>query len=124
MLSVISQLLIVPLKAKPPPLPSPELSRIMQWILSVFAINFNKLFNLKGHVWYDRFKSKILYNLRQFINTFLYIAENPVNAGLAAKPEEFEYSGITMIQKGIYEVVNPPELFIRLLLPGIGQKLI
>ncbi len=37
-----------------------NLSRIMQWILSVFALKFNRLFTYSGHVWYDRFTSKII----------------------------------------------------------------
>jgi len=36
------------------------LSKIMKWILSVSAINFNKLTGQKGKVWYDRFKSEII----------------------------------------------------------------
>src|SRR5574344_2177022 len=37
-----------------------SLSKIMQWILSVFAQQYNKIHNYKGHVWYDRFKSKAI----------------------------------------------------------------
>jgi putative transposase len=43
------------------PLEDESLSRIMQWILSVFAIKYNKAFNFIGHVWYDRFKSVSTY---------------------------------------------------------------
>ncbi len=49
------------------------LSKLMQWILGVFAMRFNKLFGLQGHVWYDRFKSKIIASFRQLVNTFHYI---------------------------------------------------
>ena len=50
------------------------------WILATFAINYNKLFGLIGHVWYDRFHSTIIYNFMQYVRTFLYIGENPVKA--------------------------------------------
>ena len=55
-----------------------NLSRIMQWILSVFAVKFNKMFGIYGHVWYDRFKSFIIDDIKQFIETFFYITNNPV----------------------------------------------
>lgn len=31
-----------------------SISRLMQWILSVFALKYNRIHNYKGHVWYDR----------------------------------------------------------------------
>lgn len=77
-----------------------SISKIMQWILSVFAKNYNKIFAYKGHVWYDRFKSKIIETVQQLINTFLYIANNPVRAGIANHPLAFNYSGITFQKNG------------------------
>ena len=48
-----------------------SLSRIMQWILSVFAIKYNKIHDYIGHVWYDRFKSVLIGNIRQFVKAFI-----------------------------------------------------
>jgi hypothetical protein len=72
----------------------------MQWILSVFALQYNKLYSYKGHVWYDRFKSKVIKTLQQLINTFLYIANNPVRAGLTNHPLEFVYNGMSFQKNG------------------------
>jgi len=76
-----------------------SLSRIMQWILSVFAQKYNKSFNYIGHVFYDRFKSKIIEDFRQYVATFIYIMENPVRAGIVTKPEDFENNGVSFLQK-------------------------
>jgi hypothetical protein len=65
----------------------------MQWILSVFAIHYNKRANIKGHVWYDRFKSIIINSLQQFISTFKYITNNPIKAGLCSSASEYKYCG-------------------------------
>ena len=35
-----------------------NLSRIMQWVLSVFAIYYNKIHKLTGHLWRFRFSLK------------------------------------------------------------------
>ena len=99
-----------------------SLSRIMQWILSVFAMKYNRTFNYIGHVFYDRFKSVIINDFRQYVATFIYIMENPVKAKIVEKPEDFEYNGISFMKKGWYEVVNPPDPALMLLIPGIGQK--
>ena len=37
------------------------------------------------------------------------------------RPEDFEYNGITFMKNSWYEVVNPPDPAILLLLPGISQ---
>ena len=91
-----------------------NLSKIMQWILSVFAVRYNKLFNYKGHVWYDRFKSKLINSLLQYIRTFLYIANNPVRAGLADHPLKFAYSGLTLIKKNKWkDILDPPPKWLK-----------
>ena len=92
------------------PFKGENLSKIMQWILGVFAQRYNRRFTLKGHVWYDRFKSKVIFTLRQYFNTFFYISNNPVKAGLVHKAAEYEYSGITHMLKGIAGIIDkPPE---------------
>ncbi|MBU0581005.1 MAG: transposase [Candidatus Margulisbacteria bacterium] len=77
------------------PLAGTDLSKLMQWTLSVFAKRYNIVFGYKGHVWYDRFKSRIIKTVRQYINTFFYIANNPIRAGLVNHPYDFAYNGLT-----------------------------
>ena len=50
--------------------------------------------------------------------------ENPVKAKIVERPEDFAYNGITFMKKGWYEIVNPPDLSIMLLVPGIGQEVL
>ncbi len=94
-----------------------SLSRIMQWILSCFALRFNRHYGIHGHVWYDRFKSFVIGSLRQFQRTFAYISENPVRAGLAATAGEYKYNGLSLIRDGPWRVVDPPTEVVRLLFP-------
>ena len=78
-----------------------NLSKIMQWILSVFAKCHNKHFNLNGHVWSDRFKSKIIESFKQLISTFKYICNNPVKAEMAGNAEEYLYGALWFIRHSI-----------------------
>jgi putative transposase len=104
-------LLIEPFKGE-------NLSRIMQWILGVFARQYNRRFHLIGHVWYDRFKSFILSTFRRFAVTFNYITENPIKAGIASKFDEYPYCGATLLSKGLCNIVGPPDLLDLLFLPS------
>jgi putative transposase len=102
------------------PLKRESLSKIMQWILSVFALRYNKHFRLKGHVWYDRFTSKIIHSYRQYITTFIYIARNPVRAKIVDSATEYRYNGVSFLQKGILDIMErPPNYLLRLLWPRI-----
>ena len=85
-----------------------SLSKIMQWILSVFAVKFNKFYGYHGHVWYDRFKSIIFETLRHYLAAYEYINNNPVKAGLVEKPEDYAYCGVTYLKNKVYEVIDPP----------------
>ncbi|MFO8063954.1 MAG: transposase [Spirochaetia bacterium] len=99
-----------------------SLSKIMQWILSVFARQFNRAYSLEGHVWYDRFKSKIISSLRQFVATFSYISENPVRANLVTRSEDYAYGGPAFIRAGPGWIVERPSALVRLLFPGFGNQ--
>ena len=100
-----------------------NLSRIMQWILSVFAVRFNKRFHLCGHVWYDRFKSKILDGLQNFLHAFRYIAENPVRAGIVRRPWEYTFNGVTFIMKKDFKILEEPDRYVMLYDPVLCEPL-
>ncbi len=107
------------------PLADESLSRLMQWILSVFAIRYNRRFKLVGHVWYDRFKSHVLASLRRFLDAFVYIAENPVKAGIVSHVDEYAWSGNTHIKLGIRDIVEPADIICKLYLdPLTAQALL
>jgi len=101
-----------------------SLSRIMQWILSVFAVCYNKQFNLNGHVWHDRFKSKVIKSYRQLIATFKYICNNPLKVKMVETAEEYEYSGLWFIKNKQFDFVEPPEPFLVVLLPELFNQLV
>jgi putative transposase len=82
------------------------LSRIMQWIQSVFAIHFNKIMHLTGHVWGERFYSRIISGFADFLRTFLYIDNNPVKANQVDQPYLWEYGGLYHSRIGRHDIVE------------------
>jgi putative transposase len=86
-----------------------SISCLMRWILSVFAIRFNRMHNYKGHVWYDRFKSKIISTYIQFLNTITYIANNPVRTRIVNDPLEYEYSSVKYYRNQDFSILEVPD---------------
>jgi len=86
-----------------------DLSRIVQWINSVFAMGYNKTYGHNGHVWGERFHSTLISDLIQFLRTYFYIANNPVKAGIVGKATDYLFNGVTFILKEDYEIIQKPD---------------
>jgi len=84
------------------------LSRIMQWILGVFAMTYNRRFGLTGHVWGERFKSWILSSLQEYLKVFNYIDNNPVSAKLVEQADAWIYGGAGQRRRGDLSLVDAP----------------
>jgi putative transposase len=97
-----------------------SLSRIMQWILSVFARQWNRRHGMRGHVWGERFFSRIVEGVVDRVRVYMYIDRNPVEGGLAGEKEEWEYGGLWHHRKGRDDVVDRPGWFILSFLPEHG----
>jgi putative transposase len=85
-----------------------SLSRIMQWVLSVFARRFNRLIGVNGHVWYDRFKSVVVRTLSQLKHACTYIAENPVRAQMINRASDYRFGSAGVRRFGPPGVLDPP----------------
>ncbi len=100
-----------------------SLSRLMQWVLSVFAMRYNRIHRLKGHVWYDRFKSRVIGTLRQYLDTMEYVVRNPVKAGIVDSITQYGWTGLQWWRKAGQCLVEPPNALVRLrfrhLLPAV-----
>lgn len=84
-----------------------NLSRLMQWIMSVFAMKYNQIHGLTGHVWGQRFFSRIIESLQEYLQISEYIDENPVKAGLVVSPEDWPYGGVSHRKGGFHDIVDP-----------------
>jgi len=89
-----------------------DLSKIVQWINSVFAMGYNATYGHSGHVWGERFHSTLISDIIQFLRTFFYIANNPVKAELVANGTDYLYNGVTFILRGDYDLIKTPHRYI------------
>jgi hypothetical protein len=84
-----------------------DLSDIMQWVLSVFAIRFNRYFGIHGHVWYDRFKSRIIETPEEVEENIENLKCFPIIKKLFKKASDYFYGGAYFLERKVYALVVP-----------------
>jgi putative transposase len=88
------------------PGPGVSLSKIMQWLKCNFAKKWNKIHHTTGHLWGDRFFSRIINNAKDFIEVNDYIDGNPVEAGLVPDATMWPFGGLFHRLRGIREILD------------------
>jgi REP element-mobilizing transposase RayT len=71
-----------------------DVSEYMRNLQAAFARWFNQAFGRRGRFWADRFKSTLLESEKQVRDCLLYVELNPVRAGIAERPEEYDGSSL------------------------------
>jgi REP element-mobilizing transposase RayT len=77
-----------------------NLERLMQAHKSYTAHEANKLIGRKGQFWMEDYFDRYIRNDRHFRNTVKYIENNPVKAGLCAKPSDWPFSSAWFREHG------------------------
>jgi REP element-mobilizing transposase RayT len=70
----------------------PRLSAGMHYVNGVYAETFNAKYERSGHLFGDRFNTRVVETEKQLLATCRYVLENPVRAGLCATPAEWPWS--------------------------------
>lgn len=72
---------------------------IMKKINSLYAIYFNKRYDLVGHVFQGRYKSEIIDSRSYFLKASRYIHLNPVKANIVKFPSDYKWSSCAAYEK-------------------------
>ena len=72
--------------------PNPNLSAGMQRLKSDYAAYFNGRHSFEGHLFQQRFGSRLIETEEYFADALRYIALNPVKAGLCGHPSDWPWS--------------------------------
>lgn len=78
-----------------------DLSRFMKRLNLKYFFCYQKKHAYIGHLWQDRFKSKIIEEESYLIQCGKYIELNPVRAGIVSFPEDYIYSSYLYYSRGI-----------------------
>jgi putative transposase len=76
-----------------------------------YARHYNRTYGLRGHVLFDRYGSRRIVDELDLLDTFTYVARNPVTAGLCAEPADYpwsSYAGTVGLTEGSSFVDSSP----------------
>jgi putative transposase len=71
-----------------------SLSEIMQWIKGNAAKKWNKMHGTKGHLWGERFFSRIISDENDLAQTSTDIDDDPVKENLVEEAKSWKFSGL------------------------------
>jgi putative transposase len=100
------------------------LSAIMRWILSVFAMAFNRIKGVSGHVWGCRFFSRIIENLKALMQVYGYIDDNPVKASQVDNKRSWPWGGLWFHRTGSADIIEPLSSWMAMQFPEHGILLL
>jgi putative transposase len=69
-----------------------DLSKFMHGLLRSYTAYFNKKYRKVGHLWQDRFKSKVIVKDNYLVDCIHYIELNPVRANLVKTAGDYKWS--------------------------------
>ena len=69
-----------------------NLSKFMHGFLRSYTVHFNQRYKKVGHLWQDRFKSKVIVKDKYLIDCINYVELNPVRAGLVKAALDYHWS--------------------------------
>jgi len=84
-----------------------NLSRIVQWIKTHSAKRWNRVNRSIDHLWGERFFSRQIKDLTDYLFVQNYIDQNPVKAGLVSKPQDWEDCGAYYLVNGVSGFIEP-----------------
>lgn len=73
--------------------PDADLARGIQYVNSCYAQSFNRRWNRYGHVFAERYWSRLIETEEYLAEACTYVLENPVRAGLCDSPHLWRWSG-------------------------------
>jgi REP element-mobilizing transposase RayT len=103
------------------PINGSSLSDIMKWILGVFTMNYNRIHQTWGHFWGDRFFSRPIASLPEYLQVFKYIDDNPLKACQVERADEWRHGGLWHFRWGLRDILDALPEWLVLLFPGRWQ---
>jgi putative transposase len=103
--------------------PEANLGKGMQSHHGRYAQRMNQRYETKGALFESRYGAVMMENDAQLWMAIRYIARNPVDAGLCASPEDFEWSSYGHVVRGIPPALLSTDLLLSYLGAAGGDPL-
>jgi putative transposase len=69
-----------------------SLNKLMRGLNLSYTLYFNEKYNVVGHLWQDRFKSKVIQKDNYLLQCIDYIENNPIRASLVTQIDIYHWS--------------------------------
>jgi putative transposase len=80
-----------------------DLNKIMHGLNLSYTLYFNQKYKKVGHLWQDRFKSKIIEKDAYLIECIGYIENNPIRASLVSSIQQYPWSSFNFKENTILD---------------------
>jgi len=92
-----------------------DISKMMQGLLLVYWNYYSRRYGHVGHLYQGRFQSKVIEDNSYLLNVALYIEANPVEAGIADNPIDYEWCSYKHYASGAEDpLIDPDPLYEQL----------
>ncbi|MDD5436160.1 MAG: transposase [Candidatus Omnitrophica bacterium] len=85
-----------------------NLSTMMQCLHRSYTAYFNNKYKKVGHLWQDRFRSKVIIRDDYLLRCISYIEQNPIRANLVENLEDYKFT--SFIERCLSNTPNKPLL--------------
>jgi putative transposase len=85
-------------------------NRIMRGLSLSYTLYFNFKYNKVGHLWQDRFLSRVIYKDAYLLDCINYIETNPVRAEIARSISQYPWSSYALRLGQKNSILDTPEL--------------
>ncbi len=93
------------------------LESVMKRIITKFVYFYNTKYARIGHLFQDRYKSEPVEDDEYLLQAVRYIHQNPVKAGMCAKPEDYVFSSYNEYMHGQAEIEVTDTEFVLSIMP-------
>lgn len=104
--------------------PQGNLSRAMQWLNGTYTVRFFRGHGRGGHLFQGRYKAVIVLDEEHWLHLSIYLHLNPVRAGMAQDPGDYEWSSFRDYTRGRsrFEWLKPGAVLAQYGESPAGQK--
>lgn len=88
-----------------------NLSRFMKRVNLKYVHCYQRRYTYFGHLWQDRFQSKIIDSEAYLLRCGKYIELNPIRAGIVSSPEDYRFSSYSYYAFGRKDALVTPNFF-------------
>lgn len=99
------------------------LSRLLWYLNRHYTLYYNQRYNRSGTIYGGRYKSYLLTEQEKLYSTIRYIVQNPVKAGMVAKPGDYRFSGHNAVLAGNRDGIIDRQVLLRCFAPDNTQAL-